>query len=170
MNTVLNTTYAHITLGCSSIHSACRLNVFSKVLCLIQNDKDWTPKLCPYLTGFSSKHWWVMYYLCLNNLYTTKLGVDGAVVASGIVACLQITNQLLTGHRTSAHNWHKLAFQLGRWLHLHTWKKEKFFQGKSKYFAVVLRYLFRGNVFYRGSNLMRYSLGEEKGYQLELRK
>ena len=59
-----------------------------------------------------------MYYLCLDDHHATKLDADGAVVASGIVAQLPITHQLLNGHRTSTHNWHKVkqaAFQLGQW-------------------------------------------------------
>ena len=49
---------------------------------------------------------------------------------------------------------HVQAFQLGKVVNLHTWKGEQFFQGKSKYFAVVLKYSFRGgNVFYAGPNI-----------------
>ena len=53
-----------------------------------------------------------MYYPCLDDLHATKSGADGAVVASGIVVRLQITHQLLNGHRTSTQNRHKL----NKWL------------------------------------------------------
>ena len=53
-----------------------------------------------------------------------------AVVASGI-ARLQIPHQLLE----------QMDFQFGAVVHLHAWKGEQFFQGRSKYFAVVLKYL-----------------------------
>ena len=45
----------------------------------------------------------------------------------------------------------QVAFQLGTVVHLHTWKGEQFFQGRSKYFAVVLKYSFRGERILRGS-------------------
>ena len=44
----------------------------------------------------------------LDDLHATNSDADSAVIASGIVAQLQITHQLLNGHRTSTHNWHKL--------------------------------------------------------------
>ena len=44
----------------------------------------------------------------LDDLHATNSDADSAVIASGIVAQLQITHQLLNGHRTSTHNQHKL--------------------------------------------------------------
>ena len=40
-----------------------------------------------------------MYYPCLDNLHTTESGANGTVVASGIVAQLLTTDQLLNEHR-----------------------------------------------------------------------
>ena len=48
----------------------------------------------------------------LNDHHASESDADGTVVASGIVARLQITHQLLNGHRTSTHNLHKL----NKWL------------------------------------------------------
>ena len=48
----------------------------------------------------------------------------------------------------------KWLSSLVQWLRLHSSKGEQFFQGRPKYFAVVLKYSFRGNIFYRGPNLM----------------
>ena len=53
-----------------------------------------------------------MYYPCLDDLHATESDADSAVVASGIVARLQITHQLLNGHRTSTYNRH----ELNKWL------------------------------------------------------
>ena len=55
---------------------------------------------------------------------------------------------------------------LVRWVRLHSCKGEQFFQGRSKYFAVVLKYAFRGECILRGSKfnvtvlfLLHYSHG-----------
>ena len=75
---------------------ACHLSAYSRlkrrkrsVKCLIQNDKDWTPN-CVDGSFFASSC-----YPCLDDVHATESGAKGTVVASSIVAQLQIPHQLL---------------------------------------------------------------------------
>ena len=66
----------------------------------------------------------------LCNFHTTKSDVD-AVVASGIVARLQIPHQLLNRQKdiySQSAQVKQVAFQLGMVVHLHAWKEEQFFR------------------------------------------
>ena len=83
----------------------------------IKKEVDLTQDGSPQLQGMDPYYppplpWFrdVSFCTChgLNDHHASESDADGAVVASGIVARLQITHQLLNGHRTSTHNRHKL--------------------------------------------------------------
>ena len=72
---------------------------------------------------------------------------------------------------TSTHNWHKLnkwLFSLVRWVRLHSSKGEQFFKGRSKYFAIVLKYLFQGERILWGSKFNVTGSEEEMSLVMRL--